>query len=115
MKKSIIVNKSKSDSSVGHWLLIIRTEPDIVELFDSLGCNGEDLEILKRYGVKIKFNETRVQGPDSKNCGIFCLYVAFWRLANIDQTFSEALADLFSKNFSNNDKLVLDFLSENST
>ena len=81
----------------------------VVEFFDSLGTSPNDLEYLKCFGKTVHYNETRVQGLTSTNCGLFCLYVAFMRLVDIDLPYKEVMSDLFSKDFEKNDRLVMRF------
>ena len=114
-KKVYNYHKTGRKNKVGHWLLIMQPNIKCVEIFDSLGGNGRSLKRLRRYSSVVLFNETRVQGPDSQKCGLFCVYVAYWRLLNIDQTFSEAMADIFTTNFAKNDNIVADFMAEYSS
>ena len=99
-----------SESDVGHWILIIRPKPGMIEVFDSLGCTKQDLlPELKHFGYSLLFNETRVQALGSTSCGAFCLYTAFWRLVNIDRTFSQVLTDIYTNNFEENEETVMEF------
>lgn len=111
-KKFIIINKTGRKNKVGHWLLILQPNTECVEFFDSLGGNGRSLKRLRKYSPVVLFNESRVQGHSSQNCGLFCVYVAYWRLLNIDQTFSESMADIFTTNFAINDNIVVDFMAD---
>ena len=95
-------------------MLIIKVCPDTVEIFDSLRSEEEEVKIFQIYGSRILFNETKVQGPESTKCGLFCIYVAFWRLTNLDLSFMEVMSDLFSNSFKRNDQLVDKFIEDNS-
>lgn len=97
---------------MGHWVLIIKPKDGLVEFFDSLGCNKEELDKLRIYGATLNFNEERVQGEMSTSCGLFCLYVAFWRLCNLDLSLKEVFSNLFSQNFKENEILVHNFYSK---
>ena len=96
-------------SIVGHWILIIKSENGLLEVFDSLGAKEEDVECMSRLAEKCQFNETAVQAPNSESCGLFCLYTAFWRLSDFDLSFGAVLAQLFSKNLEENEHIVKEF------
>ena len=80
-------------------------------MFDSLGANQDNIiSSLGRLGNRIVFNESRVQAVGSKTCGLFCLYVAFWRLCDLDLSFEEVIKNIFYSDTSKNEALVQDFL-----
>lgn len=76
------------------------------ELFDSLGVTGD--EVKARIGPvgRCHFNESAVQSPGSKSCGIFSLYFAFVRLANLDLDFNEVINAYFTSDPEKNERIV---------
>lgn len=102
----VILNKQVNNSEVGHWILLLRVDDETIEVFDSLGGTESDIQPFKNLSTKLFINGTQVQGPLSKNCGIYCLYTAFWRLTCLDQTFESVLTDIFSKNYSVNEERI---------
>lgn len=94
----------------GHWILIIKPEPGTIEVFDSLGADRDNLiQRLSKLGNKIIFNESRVQATGTKTCGLFCLYVAFWRLCDLDLSFEEVMKNIFFSDMIKNEALVEEF------
>lgn len=104
----VILNKNMN-SEIGHWVLVLRNDSDNIEVFDSLGGEKSDVKPLEKLSKNIQINGTRVQGPTSKNCGIFCLYTAFWRLSCLDQTYEAVLSDIYSYSYEDNEKRINDF------
>jgi len=107
----MIINK-KMSTNAGHWILIIKPEDDLLEIFDSLGTKEEDVEHMKSLAARCQFNNTRFQSPNSKSCGLFCLYTAFWRISDIDLPYGEVLSELFSPDPEKNEQIVKDFEKE---
>ena len=102
----VILNKQIKNSDIGHWVLLMINDDNTSEYFDSLGGEESDIEPLKKLSTRFLINGTQVQGPTSKNCGIFCLYTAFWRLSCLDQTFESVLSDIFSTNYQVNEERI---------
>ena len=107
--KFIIVNKLEESHEIGHWILICKAEPAIVEIFNSLGATDQDISAVKNLAEKVQFNDTAVQGTKSIKCGEFCIYVAFYRLLDFDLSLKEVLSDLFTNNYEKNDMIVSNF------
>lgn len=108
----VILNKDMINH-VGHWVLLLRIDSDTFEMFDSLGAEKKDIKALEKLSSKhVEVNGTRVQGHTSKNCGIYCLYTAFWRLTCLDQTFESVLSDIFTTNFEENEERIKYFFSK---
>ena len=105
----VIINKHMN-SEVGHWVLFFKIDGTI-EVFDSLGGVESDIEPFKNLSKKYIISGTQVQGPTSKNCGIFCLYTAFWRLSCLDQTFESVLSDIFTNDYSVNEERIQVFFN----
>ena len=101
----VILNKDMN-SEVGHWVLLLRIDDDTIEVFDSLGGGESDIQFFKTLSTTFIINGTQVQGPKSKNCGIYCLYTAFWRLSCLDQSFESVLSDIFSRNYEVNEERI---------
>ena len=98
--------------SVGHWILIIKPNNQLLEVFDSLGAKKEDVEHMSSLAERCQFNNTRFQSPDSESCGLFCLYTAFWRISDLDLSFGDVMSELFSKNPEENEHMVKEFQKE---
>jgi hypothetical protein len=91
---------------------VIRPSLDKIEVFDSLGSSKKDLHVFKGHGKKLIFNKSRVQATGTKTCGLFCLYVAFCRLTDLDLPFSEILNNIFKSDLNLNERQVQEFESK---
>ena len=106
----IVCNASPSSSRGTHWFLLFK-ENDTIELIDSLGANPTTYNLvpfLKSQNTdQCVYNSMRLQSLQSKVCGHYCLFFAFWRcmgytLEDILQIFNEV-------DLNDNDSLVLRF------
>jgi hypothetical protein len=87
-KTFVIANTDVHDGDGQHWFLIMRVN-HCLELFDSLGLT-ESVARERVGNVKCIYNESAVQAESSIMCGLFCIYFAYSRLTNADESFSEA-------------------------
>ena len=78
-----------------HWFIVYRVSEEIVEVFDSLGC---DLAFLKRV-MKLprvyEYDITPVQCSGSSLCGPFVLYFIIFRFYKQDHEFEDFLNSFF--------------------
>ena len=108
----LIVNLSPSGTPGSHWVVIVRSNKNLIEIFNSLGC--DDLEPIKshlsfRFTAEIEFNNTALQMATSTSCGLYCIYFAIHRVLNFDQAFEETLSDYFVENLAANENKVAQF------
>ncbi len=77
--------------------------------FFRLGISGD--QVSERLGEldDYEYNVNRVQGPDSDNCGAFCLLLACRRFECWDEEFLEVLNDTFATDVHKNEKRVVNF------
>ena len=103
-------NASPSSSRGTHWFALFK-ENNIVELMDPLGANPTTYDLVPflkdQKADRCIYNGVRIQSLDSKVCGHYCIFFAFWRsmgysMENILQFFSE-------HDFVANDLSVLNF------
>ena len=83
----IICNTDRSSKKGKHWVLFY-FEGDVCEFYDSLGHNltfyGKEFEtFVSRFAVKYRFTRNRTQPKNTKLCGVYCLFFAFWRCQGI--------------------------------
>jgi hypothetical protein len=111
-KHFLICNLSPSNLPGSHWIAIIRTEKNTLEVFNSLGVSN--LDTLKSYfkfknTFELLFNEQKFQSDSSVNCGYFCIYFIVQRLFNLDMSFEHLLEEIFNIDPNINDTLVTTF------
>ena len=112
-KHFVIVNLSEKHLPGSHWTVILRSSPNVLEVFNSLG--QKDLNyFLPHFNFKrryqIDFNKKDVQSIDSKYCGYFCIYFIVFRVLNYDMNFQDVLEDIFySNDLNKNDEIVSKF------
>lgn len=111
-KHFIICNLSPSNLPGTHWIVIVRSEKNTLEIFNSLGV--ENLNSLKEYfkfpnNFELIFNEQKFQSNTSVNCGFFCIYFIVYRILNYDMSFEHLIEDIFNIDPDVNDTLVSNF------
>jgi hypothetical protein len=107
-----IVNTDKASEGGSHWYAIFKHSPSSFEVMDSLGTTQE--EVTARLGKEGKpfdcqFNECPVQTEQSSQCGEFCYYFCFVRLANYEQSFEEVFSECFVYDLDRNELIVSQF------
>jgi len=112
LKSFIIVNTSVREQKLGHWIVIGRPQKDIVELFNSLGCDS--IAPIKPYlkfpfKSEIVYNNSPVQLATSSSCGLYCIYFAVLRYFNLDCSFEEIIEDIFNSDINKNEHRVHQF------
>ena len=103
---SMILNTDKHNEKGEHWVAIHINKDKFGIYFDSYGLkpiNKEFLEYLNERTDNWTYNHTRIQGMNSKNCGMFC--VLFILLKSIGYSLHEII-HLFTKNYEINDKII---------
>lgn len=105
-----IVNKDSSKEKGSHWMIVFLSEKEI-EFFDSCGTTEEFVKNFLNFNKPFVcvFNKTQLQPLNSDTCGQFCIYFAFKRLSNRDQSFSNVLNKSFSLNLEKNNENVIKF------
>jgi hypothetical protein len=109
-----VCNLSPSKEIGSHWITIIKSEPRLIEIFDSLGTKLNVLQPYLHFRGKPKFvfNEGAFQEISSISCGHFAVMFAIERCMNFDMEFKELLAEIFSVDPKINEKIVLDFVNQ---
>lgn len=105
-----VTNKDNSYQKGSHWLLVMLIN-DEIQFFDSCGTSEDFVQTFLKFRDKYvcSFNETAVQPNDSVTCGEFCIYFAYRRILNKDQTFKNCINQAFSQNLSKNNEKVTKF------
>lgn len=80
----IICNTDHSENDGKHWLAFFfpENEPEIGEMFDSLGKKLSDypeeiVQFFSRFCLRCRTGCIRVQPENSRACAQFCLYFAY--------------------------------------
>jgi hypothetical protein len=114
-KHFIIVNLSPSNLPGSHWIAIIRSEKNTLEIFNSLGVST--LDNLTPYfkfpnNFELIYNEEKFQSDLSVHCGFFCIYFIVQRILNFDMSFEHLIEDIFKSDLNTNDLLVTNFCTK---
>jgi hypothetical protein len=109
-----ICNLSPADHPGSHWLAVIRSHKDSIEVFNSLGYENLDslmphLKFRKKF--EIHFNNQQLQSNISLNCGLFCIYFILHRALNFDLSFTDLLEQIFQTDLNTNEIKVTSFCS----
>ena len=84
---------------------------DVVEIFDSLGCNDSFLGNIQLPAI-YQINLTAVQCSGSQLCGPFVIYFIILRYFNLDMELRDFLNCYFSLDCTQNEMNVKKFLRE---
>ncbi|MDP2788492.1 MAG: hypothetical protein Q8O46_00360 [bacterium] len=112
LRKFLVCNLSESKLPGSHWVVLVRSEKETLEIFNSLGFINLDLiaPYLKfRNKIKVHFNEDQFQSDNSTSCGKFCIYFAVQRILNLDMSFEHILELIFNLNKEINELTVTKF------
>jgi len=119
LKKSqqfLICNTATETQEGKHWILLFRSFSTI-ELFDPLGFQPIDREILKSNehflkGIStVDYNTDSLQSNDSILCGEYCLLFIFNRIKRLDSPFHSIISTTFSNNPAENETRVTEFIN----
>jgi hypothetical protein len=115
LKHFLICNLSPSDKPGSHWVAIVRSEKDTLEIFNSLGTKS--LTLYNEYfnfrtKFNIEYNEEQFQSNESSSCGYFCIYFMVHRILNFDMSLEHLLEHIFKSDFSINETLVTNFCNK---
>jgi hypothetical protein len=111
-KHFVISNLSPSNELGSHWITLIQSEKNTLEIFNSLGMNSIDRlqpYLKTRKKVNVIFNEQPFQSKESTSCGFFCIYFIVHRILNLDMSFEHLLEHIFSANCEINENKVVNF------
>jgi hypothetical protein len=114
-KHFLVCNLSPSNKPGSHWIVIVRSEKNTLEVFNSLGV--ENLDILTPYfhfrnNFDLIFNEQPFQSNNSTSCGFFCIYFIVHRVLNYDMSFEHIIEDIFNINTNINENIVVSFCNK---
>ncbi len=111
LRSFFVTNLSKSSEPGSHWISIIKSEPKMIEIFDSLGTKIDHLRPYLKFSnnPNIIYNEAAFQTTTSSTCGLFATMFLIERSFNFDLKFNELLAEIFDKNPEINEKIVVEF------
>ena len=95
-----------------HWIAIIRSEKNTLEIFNSLGV--ENLDNLTPHfkfpnNFELVYNEQKFQSNVSVKCGFFCIYFIVHRVLNFDMSFEHLIEDILNYDPNTNETLVTNF------
>ncbi len=93
-----------------HWFLLLKSNNEIIEVFDSLGVSAEYIKNYIPYNAIYEYNTQPVQCNDSELCGKFVLYFLILRYFNLDGEYEDVLNELFTTDCKTNESRVETFL-----
>ena len=105
---SFIVNTDKRMDPGRHWVAFYISSRTEGEFFDSYGnspsyYSNEFEKFFDRHGLKMTYNQKRLQGYDSIVCGQYCIYYLMQRCRGIDM---KCVVKPFTQNYANNDHFI---------
>ena len=108
-----VTNLSKSTQMGTHWISIVKSEPNLVEIFDSLGTRYHQLKpYLKFYkNPNLEYNNCAFQLDNSTTCGLFAITFLVERCMNFDLKYKEVLACTFTEDKNTNEEIVKEFVA----
>lgn len=112
LKHFIICNLSPSNLPGSHWVAIVRSDKDTLEIFNSLGTKSLALyneNFNFRTKFNIEFNEEQFQSNESTSCGYFCIYFIVQRILNFDMSLEHLLEHIFVSDTTINENLSINF------
>jgi hypothetical protein len=111
LKHFVVCNLSRSDEPGTHWIVIVHSELNKLEIFNSLGYNN--IQALQPYlqhfenDLEVEYNVDQFQPNDSSNCGYYCIYFVIHRICSYDVLFQSILDEYFLLDKNENDKIVV--------
>ncbi len=77
-----IILTESANKKIGHFLLVYIDKNGSVVIFDPIGTNYVDIpDEIKKFvsnNKSVRYNEKRLQGPNSCLCGVFCIFFAIY-------------------------------------
>lgn len=112
VRNFFITNLSKHNEVGTHWITMVRSEPNLIEIFDSLGTQFDKLKpYLKfRNNPNFIFNDCAFQQLHTPTCGYFAITFSIERVMNFDLKFKEVLANCFCDDLNKNEIFVKNFV-----
>lgn len=108
---SLTRTPNNSSIPIGHWVVLIQTTENSVELFNSLGLQDNHnikpiLDFFKRKKIAVTQNKDRLQGKNSNVCGKYVLSRIYSRHKSITDYLK-----IFDNNVLTPDELVMTLIS----
>jgi hypothetical protein len=104
-----VVNVDKTSQEGRHWYCVFKDSPSNFDVMDSLGTTLDEVQARLGKVTSCRFNQSRVQANDSKQCGEFCYYFCHVRYYNYDLPFEEVFGDAFEEDVNKNEQNVAQF------
>lgn len=110
---AFIVNTDKRVDPGRHWVVFYVSSRTKGEFFDSYGnspsyySNAFQL-FFDRNGLKMTYNQRRLQGYDSSVCGQYCVYYLMQRCRGMEM---KSVVEPFTQNYANNDQFVYSYVN----
>lgn len=111
---SFIVNTDKGINPGKHWVAIYISSSIEGEFFDSYGnspsyYSNEFENFFDKHGLKMTYNQKRLQGYDSSVCGQYCIYYLMQSCRGMNM---KSVVKPFTQNYSNNDQFVFSYVNQ---
>ena len=110
---TFIINTDKQTEPGEHWLAFYYDKNKNATFFDPCGLSPKvyGLEAyLKNTSSNWSFNSKRIQSFFSVLCGEICIFFLYFVSRNFSLNF---ILNLFSNNYEQNEKVILNFLNFN--
>ena len=110
---AFIANTDKRMDPGRHWVVFYVSSRTKGEFFDSYGnspsyYSNAFQKFFDRNGLKLMYNDKRLQGYDSSVCGQYCVYYLMQRCRGMEM---KSVVEPFTQNYANNDQFVYSYVN----
>ena len=90
-----IILTETENKEIGHFVLLYTYKNGSVIIFDPAGTEYDEIPteiktFIKTNNKSVKFNEKRLQGPNSCLCGVFCVFFSVY--LSMGYSFEEVIS-----------------------